>query len=159
MKLAFACLFMGSKGVSDSDWEAYKREFNKVYNGEENEEYRRSIFEQNLVDYADLNALEPLAHYGPTIFTDMKTQEYLNGYMPSIDTLPELEVEVVTIATQRDWTGKYTTSIKDAISNHTQYKITDFTFCTSSHGPDLDPETYVFVKRMMSLRRAVVKRP
>lgn len=112
MKIAFACLLIGTDG-SDSDWEAYKKQFGKVYNGDENEVYRRGIFEENLVLYADLNSQEPLAHYGPTIFTDMRTDEYINGYSPSTETLPELEIGAVTVATSRDWTGKYTSPIKD----------------------------------------------
>jgi len=112
MKIAFACLFTGT-GASDSDWEAYKQQFGKVYNGDENEAYRHGIFEENLVLYAELNAQEPLAHYAPTIFTDMNTDEYIYGYAPSTETLPELEIGAVTVATSRDWSGKYTSPIKD----------------------------------------------
>lgn len=64
-------------------------------------------------EYAELNSQEPLAHYGPTIFTDMKTAEYITGYVPSTETLPQFEVGPVIVAPSRDWTGKYTSAIKD----------------------------------------------
>ena len=102
-------------------WEAYKQEFGKVYDDASGrnsevaeEEYRRSIFEQNLVAYAELNALEPLAHYGPTAFSDKAPEEYLGGYKPSNITLPELAVDTsLRVPQSRDWAGKYTSPIKD----------------------------------------------
>jgi len=121
MKFALACsLFVGSEAVSTSDWEAYKQEFNKHYsdaNGDE-DGYRRGVFEQNLVDIAALNAREPLAEYGPTVFSDMTDEEfkaaYLSGYIPSNSTLLELPVDTsLELSASQDWTGKYTTPIKD----------------------------------------------
>jgi len=107
-----ACL--SEVAVSTYDWEAYKQEFGKVYDGGDQEEYRRGIFEQNLVAYAKLNALEPLAHYGPTMFSDMKPEEYLSGYKPSSITLDEVEVDTsLEIPDSKDWSGKYTSPIKD----------------------------------------------
>jgi KDEL-tailed cysteine endopeptidase len=108
---ALACsLFIGGEAVSNSDWEAYKQEFGKVYSGDE--EHRRSIFNKNLLTYAELNALEPLAHYGPNKFSDMERSN--NGYTPSNIVLTELEVDTsLELSTGKDWTGVYTTPIKD----------------------------------------------
>ena len=113
MKFALACgLCIGSGAVS-GDWELYKQKFGKVYHGEE-EEYRRGVFEKNLLEYAKLNALEPLAHYGPTAFSDKTRSEYLTGYTPPTTTPPELKVDTsLKVATARDWTGTFTTPIKD----------------------------------------------
>lgn len=118
MKFAFGCsLFIAACFISEAiptyDWEWYKREFGKKYLAHD-EEYRRSVFEQNLVAYAKLNALEPLAHYGPTAMSDMKPEEYLKGYKPSFITIPALEVDTsLEIPDRVDWTDKYTTPIKD----------------------------------------------
>jgi len=108
-----------SAKASDPAWEAYKNEFNKVYNGNSDDEYRRRVFEQNLVAQAELNAREPLAHYGPTVFSDMTSEEfeaaYLGGITPSNITLLE-EVGVnasLEVPAAQDWTSKYTTAVKD----------------------------------------------
>ena len=45
---------------------------------------------------------------------------------------------------------KFTTVIKRLISNDVQHKSTDLTFCTSSYGQDLDPETNIFINRAAS---------
>lgn len=61
-----------------------------------------------------MNALEPLAHYGPTVFSDMEPEEYLSGYTASDIPLPELDVDMsVEVATSQDWTGIYTSPVKD----------------------------------------------
>jgi hypothetical protein len=114
MQVAFACGFaVCITAISDDDWEAYKQAFGKAYNGDE-DEYRRGVFNNNLVKYAALNAQEPLAHYGPTVFTDMTPDEYLTGYMPLTDELPELNVTVAKRKVKPvDWTGKYTSAIKN----------------------------------------------
>jgi len=108
-----------SAKASASDWEAYKKEFNKAYNGNSDDEYRRGVFEQNLVAQAELNAREPLAHYGPTLFSDMTPEEfkaaYLGGLTPSNITLLE-DVGVnasLEVPAAQDWTGKYTTAVND----------------------------------------------
>lgn len=99
--------------LAASDWDTYKQAFAKIYSGDE-DDYRRSIFEQNLALYARLNALEPLAHYGPTALSDLTPAEYRGGYKPSNITLPELDVDTsLAVPTHRDWTGIYTTQIKD----------------------------------------------
>ena len=104
--------------LPDKQWEDYKRAFGKVYEREE-EQRRRGIFEQNLAGYAELNALEPLAHYGPTAFSDLTAEESskrLRGYRPSGITAQEAKLEVATsiqAPTSRDWTGIATSPIKD----------------------------------------------
>ena len=99
------------------DWEEYMRAFGKVYKSADSEEYRRSIFVQNMFEYAALNALEPLARYGPTAFSDKARAEYLGGYHPSGIGAPELEINTsVKVPTARDWTNVYTTPIKDQSS-------------------------------------------
>jgi hypothetical protein len=114
MKFVFACSFVvGNEAVSSDDWEAYKQKFGKVYNGGD-DEYRHGVFEKNLAKYAALNAQEPLAHYGPTAFTDMTPDEYLSGYTPPTVEPPALEVDTnLEVTKHKDWTGVYTTPIKD----------------------------------------------
>lgn len=100
-----------------SEWEAYKRRFNKVYSGSDEEESRRAAYEQNLAEYAKLSALEPLAQYGPTKFSDSLRKDSRGGFRSSGIQAPELEVDVsVEVPAARDWTGVYTSEIKDQSS-------------------------------------------
>ena len=100
-----------------ADWEEYKREFGKAYTSADGEEHRRSIFEQNMADYAELNAREPLAQYGPTALSDKARSEYLGGFQPSGIAVPALEIDTsVGVPAARDWTGVYTSPIKDQSS-------------------------------------------
>ena len=50
------------------------------------------------------------------------------------------------------------TTIKKTISNHNIHKDSNMTFVTSSHGPDIDPETVIFTQRINTLRRVTTKR-
>ena len=102
-------------GTATWQWEGYKRAFNKAYEGGPEEDHRRrGIFEHNLAQYAELSALEPLARYGPTRLSDISPAEYLGGYKPSLMAAPELVVDrAVRVPAARDWTGKYTSPIKD----------------------------------------------
>jgi len=114
--MKFALVTVAS-AIGSDEWEAYKQQFGKVYdgvgNGAGDDEYRYGIFKKNLAEYAELNAQEPLAHYGLTRFTDMTTDEYISGFTASVVEPDELEVDTSAKAKPVDWTGKYTTLIKD----------------------------------------------
>jgi len=119
MKLACAfSLLVGGESASTSEWEAYKNEFGKFYNSDNEDTYRHMVFDVNLAAYDQLNSLEPLADYGPTVFSDMTQEEFADaalGYEPDNSTLLE-EHHVDTsleVARSRDWTGQYTSAIKN----------------------------------------------
>ena len=52
----------------------------------------------------------------------------------------------------------YAKAVKSAISNTTQHKGPNMTYCTSRHGPDIDSETHIFCRRVHAIRRSVMIR-
>ena len=101
------------------DWEAYKQQFRKVYTNDSEELRRRGIFAKNIATYASLNEIERLAHYGPTKFSDMTREEYLSGYEPSSIAIADMPFDassVNDVPEARDWSGIYTTLVKDQSS-------------------------------------------
>jgi hypothetical protein len=102
-------------------WGSYKQRYNKSYSGTHEDDYRRGIFEWNVARYVELNTLEPLARYGPTAFSDMAASEYLGGFRPTTLAVPELAADMMNILSSagvpaaRDWTGTYTSPIKDQV--------------------------------------------
>jgi hypothetical protein len=118
---ASAAAAEASSGVETDDeaWQSFKANFKKAYADAREEHHRRSIFERNLAEYARLNALEPLAVYGPTRFSDKTRQEYLGGgFQPSGIVAPEHAAidASVEVPAARDWAGVYTSPIKDQSS-------------------------------------------
>jgi hypothetical protein len=117
------------RAAADATWESYKQQFNKVYpvggaeEEEEEEARRRGIFERNLLSYAALNAREPLARYGPTALSDRAPAEYLGGYRPpsspaALSSPQPRDAELLGDASRQvpasaDWTGRYTSPVKD----------------------------------------------
>lgn len=113
-------VFVGAAlAVSDGEWEAWKIENGRVYNGDGEENYRRSVFEGNMERSAELQKLNPLAEFGATKFSDWTQDEFkstLLTYKPGnrvmehadLSHLPPLEASA-----EKDWTGVATTSIKD----------------------------------------------
>lgn len=111
--------FVGTAvAVSDSDWETWKQENNRVYNGDEEEAFRRQVFDDNMAEAAILQQANPQAEFGSTIFSDWtkaEFKEHLTNYVPSNESVPEFDVSNLpeTIATSKDWTGVATTPVKD----------------------------------------------
>jgi C1A family cysteine protease len=99
-------------------WEAWKEENGRAYNGVEEDAFRRSVFEANLAEAAILQEQNPLAEFGATRFSDWtkdEMKESLTNYVPSGEVLPEMDLShlPIEVAASQDWTGKYTTPVKD----------------------------------------------
>jgi hypothetical protein len=102
---------------SDDEWEAWKQEFGRVYNGDE-DEFRRNVFEQNMAEAAKLQAENPEAEFGGTEFSDWTEAEFMGllGSVPMNSTAPATEVPDVEVADSIDWTGTATTPVKNQAS-------------------------------------------
>jgi len=105
--------------VSDDTWEAWKQEYGRVYNGNEEDAFRRSVFEARMVEAAELQKQNPLAEFGATKYSDWTKEEIkesLTNYVPSnVTSYPPMDLSSLPtdVAASVDWTGKYTTSVKD----------------------------------------------
>jgi len=103
--------------VPDGEWESWKQQYFKVYNGNDEDSYRRSVYEQNLEIYAEVQKRNPQAKFGPTQFSDMTPSEFKNTmltYKPSNRTLTHADLShLPAVASDKDWTGIATTPVKD----------------------------------------------
>lgn len=99
--------------VAADDWESWKQEHGKVYNGDEEEAHRRSVFEANMANIPALQKANPDAEFGSTYLSDLTDDELSGGYIPSDNTWPEVSVQNVTAADSQDWSDKATTPIKN----------------------------------------------
>lgn len=113
----FSTLLVSAVAVSDESWEAWKQEYGRVYNSVTEDEFRRSVFENNLKEADKLQSENPLAEFGSTQFSDWTEEEFngLLGYRPSQDELPLAPALNLTseVPDSIDWTGKATTAVKD----------------------------------------------
>jgi len=74
--LALAACAFALTSQNDPFWIAYKKQFGKVYSAvEEIEHY--AIFNKKMSKAAELNEIDPLAHYGWTKFSDVETHRPL----------------------------------------------------------------------------------
>jgi len=105
-------------------WESYKFEWNKKYDavGEETQRYANFIANLKIAD--ERNALEKSANgtavHGVTRFSDLSQEEFASRYLKSDPSLREKNVNRIVLdkAPQSDlglvdWTGIYTTAVKD----------------------------------------------
>merc|ERR1712000_437851 len=104
--------------AADIAWEEWKQEHGRVYNGADEDAYRRSVFESNLATAAEQQKLNPEAEFGATQFSDWTPEEFkqrLLNYVPSNITLPEFDLSdlPLEVAASQDWTGTATTSVKN----------------------------------------------
>jgi len=104
--------------VSNEDWEAWKQEYGVAYNGEDEDHFRQGVFEENMARAAEVQARNPKAKFGSNKFSDMTPEEFkksMLNFMPSDVnmTLPEEDVPNVEVPSSQDWTGIYTTAVKD----------------------------------------------
>jgi len=116
--------FLALAGVAQGmEWESYKQQFGKVYNGVE-EDAKRAQFETNSQSIADNNAAGGSLTMGFNQFTDLTQAEYRVaaglGYKPSAARhagLPHLGVHMHTgeeLAASVDWSTKgAVTPVKD----------------------------------------------
>jgi len=102
-------------------WNAFKADYNKSYETEEEDKSRFETFVRNLALIDARNAAETgSATHGITKFADMSTAEfkehYLN-YTPEKKNLRTKTAKVEPLAAgssvNQDWTGIYTTPVKD----------------------------------------------
>merc|ERR1719150_3447579 len=119
MVFSAVSLFATVSAVSDDAWEAWKQEYGRVYNGVEEDTFRRSVFEANLLEAEELQKQNPLAEFGATKFSDWTREEVkasLTNYVPTNATnYPAMDLSHLPtdVAASIDWTGKYTTPVKD----------------------------------------------
>jgi len=121
---ASAALYVDNPAFQKEMWESFKAEFGKSYESVEVETRRFSIFLDNL-KVADARTAEELkvggnAVHGPTRFSDLTQAEFESRYLLSDPALRKSEAEVVAISDAPDtttglvdWSGKYTTAVKD----------------------------------------------
>jgi len=95
-----------------SEWEDFKNEYGKFYNGDE-EEKRHGIFESNLDFIATENAKENSFTLGVGPFADITTEEFTETYLgytkPDDDDVPVLDTHEwggEELPTSLDWTTK-----------------------------------------------------
>eukprot|EP01083_Nonionella_stella_P146447 460609_1 len=115
---ASATLYSQSEDSQKYLWESFKTEFGKTYENAGEEALRFDIFVQNLKMIDERNAKDTASH-GITKFMDMSPAEFKQthlNYVPNPDRertyaniapLPEGTDALV------DWTGTYTTPVKD----------------------------------------------
>lgn len=128
--MIYALLFLSSLVLTqasnlEQDWEAFKQSFDKRY--EDYEELTRfANFKDNLKSIGDRNMAERLnggtAIHGVTQFSDLSQFEFENYYLK---TKPPAELTNVLQSTHNqdpaavaitgliDWTGRYTSAVKD----------------------------------------------
>ncbi len=59
-------LLVASAGaVSNEAWEAWKQEHGRVHNGADEDAYRRSVFEENLAEAAEVQKQNPWQNSAP----------------------------------------------------------------------------------------------
>lgn len=135
------------------DWNAWKQEHGKAYNSNEEDVYRRSVFEANMARIPDLQKENPLAEFGATHLSDLTYEELGScSTIPPFDDLPEASVPNVTVASSMDWT-KDSTPVKDqghcgscwAFSAHEQIE-TMYAIQHKTSAPLLAPQMLVDCK-------------
>jgi len=124
ISFASAALYSEDQGLQKSQWEGFKKRFQKIYRTSDEEKDRFKIFLSNL-KLADIrNSKEGSAIHGITKFSDLSHVEFKSKFLKSDikhnDVFPE-EVEKGPLVTNRstltdtlvDWTNTYTTPVKD----------------------------------------------
>lgn len=105
----FVC---ASAGTGHDLWAAWKMEHGKLYNSEQEEQLRSSIFESNLVHIAKINAQNRTFKLAPNAFTDLEPFEFAAMYTglrqeKVFDEAPNLGLHTVTtgetLVDRLDW--------------------------------------------------------
>lgn len=117
---AQAALYTNNTETQKFMWEEYKIEHNKMYATEEEEYARFGIFVNNLKVIDQRNAEQSTALHGLNKFTDLSADEFrANFLMPNYQKGPvdqvadETNMIPDTSAGLIDWTGKFTTPVKN----------------------------------------------
>ena len=119
---AFARLYTEKQSHQKYLWESFKREHNKNYASMDEEVKRFNFFLENL-KIADLrNEAEAKnggsAVHGITKFSDLSQSEFQSQYLKADPTLKSKDTKAIKLdtaptATVVDWSGVYTTPVKD----------------------------------------------
>jgi hypothetical protein len=105
--------------ASAMKWEEYKQQFGKVYNGDSEDEERKTIFESNKAAWGDH---ESGAVLGATQFSDLTLEEfqalpirgYASGMKTELPNLGEHEIDATLEVGAVDWVSKgAVTAVKD----------------------------------------------
>jgi hypothetical protein len=108
-------------------WESFKNEFGKQYSTMDEETFRFQHFVQNLKN-ADQRTAQELsaggsAVHGITRFSDLSQAEFESRFLTADPSMASKDIQldstvgtVDTTAGLVDWTGKYTTPVKDQVS-------------------------------------------
>jgi len=120
---ALSTLVLTQASTLEADWETFKATFGKKYANAIEENTRFKHFADNLRAVAHRNSEEVLnngtAVHGVTQFSDLSQAEFEYGFLTAIpeDGTPKVtqsdNQEPVAMMALVDWTGKYTTGVKD----------------------------------------------
>jgi len=105
-------------------WESFKSEYNRRYETMDEETHRFAVFLENLKMADERNAAElkvgGSAVHGITMFSDISQAEFESRYLTADPTMKTgtgvVDATVRTVDTTTglvDWTGKWTTAVKD----------------------------------------------
>lgn len=125
---ASATLYSADPVYQQNLWETFKSKFHKVYDTIQEDKNRFAIFLKNLITIDERNAMEAKnkgsAVHGITQFSDLSQAEFESRYLTAKPTMKSLHAgakadhtvgEVDATAGLVDWTGKYTTPVKDQV--------------------------------------------
>lgn len=134
---ASATLYSADPIYQKNLWETFKSKFHKIYDSLEEDKFRFATFIKNLITVDERNAIEAKnrgsAIHGITQFSDLSQAEFETRYLTAKPTQkslhagakPDHSVGVIdSTAGLVDWTGKYTTPIKDQVSFHFSILVT-----------------------------------
>jgi C1A family cysteine protease len=116
---ASARLFTDSRESQKYMWESFKTEYGKTYDTMEEEAHRFGVFVNNLKVIDARQAKETSATHGLTKFADQTVAEFkashLNYVRPADFNATHIDIPSLPEGTDAlvDWTGKYTTPVKD----------------------------------------------
>jgi len=123
---ASATLYTSDVASQKHMWETFKLEHNRVYGSMEEETQRFSHFLENLkiADLRNQNERKAggTAIHGINKFSDLSAAEFARGYLTANASLKKPKAEnfpdivSTTTATTKDWTGLYTTPVKDQVT-------------------------------------------
>lgn len=124
---ASAKLFVEDPIQQKAMWDGFKRDHSRSYESMDEETHRFHVFLENL-KLADLRNEKERKHggsavYGITKFSDLSQAEFESRYLTSdssmrsaIRDVAKIDRPVDTTASLVDWTGTYTTPVKDQVS-------------------------------------------
>jgi len=116
-----AVFFSNDANAQKYMWSQFKQEYNKKYSDDAEDTKRFNIFINNLKEVDVRNARESNKVHGMTKFSDMTSEEFQSQYLGAKVSMKSERsqrdvvdnVEPYTLSATADWSGKYTTPVKD----------------------------------------------